>query len=86
MSLRVIGFGPSRRVKTVTATWVPDNRNALTKIQFPVLGFPRQQTRKALHLVPADLVVIDVVVVAVAEGPQVVRLVLPLGLAESVRG
>jgi len=61
-------------------------KGTLTKIEFPVLGFPRQQTRKALHLIAANLVMIDVVIVAVSEGPQVVYLVFPPDLAESMRG
>lgn len=58
----------------------------LTKIKFPVFGFPRQQTRKTPHLVAADLVTIDVIVIAVTKRPQVVHLVLPLDLTKSVRG
>ena len=57
----------------------------LTEIQFSALGFPRQQTRKAPHLIAANLVMIDVIVVTVTERPQVVCLVFPLDLAKSVR-
>jgi hypothetical protein len=42
---------------------------ALTEMKFAVFRFPRQETRKAFHLVPADLVAINVVGAAVAERP-----------------
>jgi hypothetical protein len=57
----------------------------LTKVELPIPRLPRQQTRKGLHLVAADLVVIDVAFVAVAERPQVVYFVSPLDLAEHMR-
>lgn len=61
-------------------------KGSLTEIEFPVLRFPRQQARKAPHLVAANLVMVDVLVITVAKRPQVVRLVSPLDLAESMRG
>lgn len=61
-------------------------KETLTKIKFPVFRFPRQQTRKTSHLVAADLVTIDVIIIAVTERPQVICLVFPLDLTKSVRG
>jgi hypothetical protein len=60
-------------------------KEKLTKVKFPIFRFPRQQTRKALHLVAADLVAIDVIVAAVTKRPEIVCLMFPLDLAESMR-
>lgn len=86
MSLRVIGFGPTweSTISVRAQTTNPLGENNLTKIKFPISRFPRQQARKALHLVAADLVMIDVIVVAVTKGPEVVCLVFPLDLAKSM--
>ena len=64
----------------------PWNQISLTKIEFPAFRFTRQQARKAIHFIAADLVVINVIVVTVTERPQVVRLVFSLDLTKSMSG
>lgn len=58
----------------------------LTKIKFPTVGFPREQARQSLHLFATNLIAVNVVVVAVAEEPQIVCLVSPLDLAKGMCG
>ena len=59
-------------------------RKNFTKIKFPIARLPRQQIRNALHLVAANLIMIDIIVVAVTKGPEVVCLMFPLDLTKGV--
>ena len=85
ISLRVIAFGPVWGVRPELNGQKP-GKAVLTKVEVPIFRFPREEARKTLHLVAADLVTVNVVVVAVTERPQVVRVVFSPDLTKSLGG